>query len=112
MKQSGIADKQQRERDEWRKGVGGIVKEVDASASTISIANAMIASGKPIVIHVSPETSILRYAPDSVKFDGAKPGTFDHVKPGDQVRARGTTGADGTEFPAPAMIYDGFLGLA
>ena len=63
MKQSDIADKQQRERDEWRKGVGGIVKEVDAAANTISIANAMVASGKPIVIHVSSETTIRRYAP-------------------------------------------------
>ena len=112
MKQSDIADKQQRERDEWRKGVGGIVKEVDASASTISIANAMIASGKPIVIHVSPETSIRRYAPDSVKFDDAKPGTFDQIKPGDQVRARGTTGADGTEFTAQAIISGAFRDIA
>jgi hypothetical protein len=112
MKQSDIADKQQRERDEWRKGVGGIVKEVDASASTISIANAMIASGKPIVIHVSPETSIRRYAPDSVKFDDAKPGTFDQIKPGDQVRARGTTGANGTEFTAQAIISGAFRDIA
>lgn len=112
MKQSDIADKQQRERDEWRKGVGGIVKEVDASSSTISIANAMFASGKPIVIHVSPETSIRRYAPDSVKFDDAKPGTFDQIKPGDQVRARGTKGADGTEFTAQAIISGAFRDIA
>jgi len=112
MKQSDIADKQQRERDEWRKGVGGIVKEVDASASTISIANAMIASGKPIVIHVSLETSIRRYAPDSVKFDDAKPGTFDQIKPDDQVRARGTKSADGTEFTAQAIISGAFRDIA
>src|SRR5260221_8423689 len=55
MKQSDIADKQQRERDEWRKGVGGIVKEVSAAANTITIANAMVASGKPILIHISAE---------------------------------------------------------
>jgi len=112
MKQSDIADKQQRERDEWRKGVGGIVKEVDAAASTISIANAMVASGKPIVIHVSSETTIRRYAPDSVKFDDAKPGTLDQIKPGDQVRARGTKNADGAEFTAQAIVSGAFRDIA
>jgi hypothetical protein len=112
MKLSDIVDKQQRERDEWRKGVGGIVKEVDAAANTISIANAMVASGKPIVIHVSSETTIRRYAPDSVKFDDAKPGALDQIKPGDQVRARGNKNADGTEFTAQAIVSGAFRDIA
>ncbi len=58
MKQSDLAAKQQQERDEWRKGVGGIVKAVDPAANTITINNAMIAADKPIVIHLSPQTHI------------------------------------------------------
>lgn len=112
MKQGDIADKQQRERDEWRRGVGGIVKEVDAAADTITIANAMIASGKPIVVHISPETTIRRYAPDSVKFDDAKPGSLDQIKPGNQLRARGTKNADGTEFTAQAVVSGAFRDIA
>jgi hypothetical protein len=112
MKQSDIADKQQRERDEWRKGVGGIVKEVDASANTITISNAMVASGKSIIIHTSPETAIRRYAPDSVKFDDAKPGTLDQIKPGNQLRARGTKNADGSEFTAQAIVSGTFRDIA
>src|SRR6266851_5889652 len=49
MKQSDLAARQQQERDEWRKGVGGIVKGVDATANTITIT----ASGKPVLIHIS-----------------------------------------------------------
>jgi hypothetical protein len=112
MKQSDIADKQQHERDEWRKGVGGIVKDVDAAANTISVANAMVASGKPILIHISPETTLRRYAPDSVKFDDAKPGTLDQIQPGDQLRARGTKNADGTEFTAQAIVSGAFRDIA
>src|SRR6266851_2349022 len=108
MKQSDIADKQQRERDEWRKGVGGIVKEVDATANTITIT----ASGKPIIIHLSAETTIRRYAPDSVKFDDAKPGALDEIKPGNQLRARGTKNADGTEFTAQAIVSGAFRDIA
>ena len=112
MKQGDIADKQQRERDEWRKGVGGIVKEVNAAANTISIGNAMVASGKPILIHVSSETTIRRYSPDSVKFDDAKPGFLHQIKPGDQLRARGTKNADGTEFAALAIVSGTFRDVA
>ena len=112
MKQSDIADKQQRERDEWRKGVGGIVKEVDAAANTITVTNAMTASGKPIILHTSPETAIRRYAPDSVKFDDAKPGTLDQIKSGDQLRARGIKNADGSEFTAQAIVSGTFRDIA
>jgi co-chaperonin GroES (HSP10) len=112
MKQSDIAAKQQQERDEWGKGIGGIVKQVDAAANTITINNAMIAAGKPIIIHLSPATTIRRYAPDSVKFDDARPGTLDQIKPGNQLRARGTKNDDGTEFTAQGIITGAFRDIA
>jgi hypothetical protein len=112
MKQSDIAEKQQRERDEWRKGVGGIVKGMDVAANTVTIANAMVASGKPIVIHISAQTEVRRRAPDSVKFDDAKPGTLDQIKPGDSLQARGTKNADGTEFTAQAIVSGTFRDIA
>ena len=112
MKQTDIAAKQQQERDEWRKGVGGIVKQVDPAANTITINNAMLAAGKPIVIHISPATTIRRYAPDSVKFDDAKPSTLDQIQPGNQLRARGTKNDDGTEFTAQAIISGAFRDIA
>jgi hypothetical protein len=108
MKKTDIAQRQQGERDEWRRGLGGIVKEVNAATGTITVANSLAASGKPIVVHVSPQTVIRRYSPDSVKFDDAKPGTLDEIKPGDQVRARGTKNADGTEFTAQAIVSGTF----
>ncbi len=112
MKKSDIADRQQHERDEWRKGVGGIVKEVNAAANSITVANAMVVSGKPIVIHISPETVIRRYAPDSVKFDDAQPGTLDQIKPGDQIRARGSKNGDEAEFTAQAIVSGTFRDIA
>lgn len=112
MKQSDIADKQQQEREEWRRGVGGIVKEVNAPAGTITIANALVSSGKPIVIRVSSSATVRRYSPDSVKFDDAKPGTLDQIKPGDQLRARGQKNDDGTEFTAQAIVTGTFREIA
>jgi hypothetical protein len=112
MKQSDIAQRQQSERDEWRRGVGGIVKEVNAPAGTIAVANSLLAGGKPVIVHVAPATEIKRYSPDSVKFDDAKPGTLDQIKPGDQLRARGTKNADGTEFTAQAIVSGSFKDMA
>ena len=112
MTQGDIADRRQQEREEWRKGVGGIVKEANASAGTITIANALVVSGKPIVIHVSPATSIRRYSPDSVNFDEAKPGTLDQIKQGDQLRARGTKNGDASEFTAQAIVSGTFRNIA
>ncbi|HEY4660929.1 MAG TPA: hypothetical protein VIG91_05455 [Terriglobales bacterium] len=112
MKQTDIAQKQQQERDEWRKGTGGIVKEVNPTAGTITVANSLASSGKPIVVHVSSTTSIKRYSPDSVNFDDAKPSTLNEVKPGDQIRARGTKSDDGSEFTAQAVVSGTFRNIA
>jgi hypothetical protein len=112
MKQTDIAQKQQQERDEWRKGTGGIVKEVNPPAGTITVANSLASSGKPIVVHVSSTTSIKRYSPDSVNFDDAKPSTLNEVKPGDQIRARGTKSDDGSEFTAQALVSGTFRNIA
>jgi hypothetical protein len=108
MKQSDIADKQQQEREEWRRGVGGIVKAVDLAANTITIT----AAGKPVLIHLSADTNLRRNAPDSAKFDDAKPGTLDQIKPGDQLQARGAKNADGTEFTAQAIVSGAFRSIA
>lgn len=112
ISKSDIAQKQQQERDEWRKGVGGIVKSIDPAAGTIVLSNSLLASGKPITVHVSPQTQLMRYAPDSVKFDDAKPGTIDQINPGDQLRARGAKSADGTEFTAQAIVSGSFREIA
>jgi hypothetical protein len=112
MSKTDIAQRQQQERDEWRKGVGGIVKSVDSSDGTVTLANSLLASGKSIVVHVAQDTSVRRYAPDSVKFDDAKPGTLDQIKAGDQLRARGTKNADGTEFTAQAIVSGSFREIA
>ena len=112
MSKGDIAQRQLTERDEWRRGAGGIVKQVDAGAGTIIIANSLAASGKPITVHLSSQTAIHRYAPDSIKFDDAKPGTLDQIKPGDQLRARGTKNPDGTDFTAQAIVSGSFRDIA
>jgi Domain of unknown function (DUF5666) len=109
MKQTDIAQKQQQEREEWQKrGVGGIVKSVDAADGTIVVT----AGTRTYTIHTTPKTIVRRYAPDSVKFDDAKVSTLDQIKPGDQLRARGDRNADGTEVTADEVVAGSFRNIA
>ncbi len=112
MKKADITGKQAQDREEWQKhGAGGVVKEIDAATQTIKISTGGLAAEK-LTIHVSKNTTIRRYAPDSVKFDDAKPGTLDQIHNGDQLRARGTRSADGSELAADEIVSGTFRNIA
>jgi hypothetical protein len=113
MKAGDISAKQQQERDDWQKrGIGGVVTAVDAGTGNITVSISTLAGTKTATVHVAKETVIRRYAPDSVKFDDAKPGTLDQIKAGDQLRARGTKNADGTELAAEEIVSGTFRNVA
>jgi hypothetical protein len=107
-----LARKHEAERADWQRGVGGLVSSVDPATSTITISTAALGTLKKVAIHVSKDTILRRYAPDSVRFDDAKPAPLDQVKPGDQLRARGTRSEDGSEFTAEEIVSGSFRNIA
>ena len=112
MTKADVAAKQERDREDWQKrGVGGVVKTVDTGTGTITISTGALGSNT-LAVHVSSETIIRRYALDSVKFDDAKPGTLDQIKPGDQLRVRGTKNTDGNELAAEEIVSGTFRNVA
>jgi Domain of unknown function (DUF5666) len=113
MKSADIATKQQHERDEWqRHGVGGLVTAIDAASGMITISTNAQGAGKEVKIQVAKQTLLRRYAPNSVKFDDAKPAPIDQIKVGDQLRARGSRNADGTELAADEVVSGTFRNIA
>ncbi|MGC2831808.1 MAG: DUF5666 domain-containing protein [Candidatus Acidiferrum sp.] len=113
MKHEDIAAKQAHEREEWqRHGAGGLVSAVDAASGTIKISTNATGAAKEVTIQVSKQTILRRYAPNSVKFDDAKPAPIDQIKVGDQLRARGTRSADGTELAADEVVSGTFRNIA
>lgn len=111
MSKEDIAAKQEADRAAWQRGVGGLVSAVDPAASTITITTGVGGATKKVLIHVSKQTDLRRYSPDSVKFDESKPATLDQIKPGDQLRARGTRNADATEFTADGIVAGSFRNI-
>ena len=113
MKGSDVAAKQQQEKDDWQKrGIGGLVSEVDPAAGTVTISVTTLAGSKKVLIQTNKKTVIRRYAPNSVKFDDAKASKLADIHPGDQVRARGNKNADGTEFAAEEIVSGNFRNIA
>ncbi len=113
MKSSDLEATREKERAEWQKsGVGGLVSAVDPASGAITISMTSFGGKKSVVVHTSKSTVIRRYAPGSVKFDDAKAGALDQIKPGDQLRARGTRSADGSEFTAKEVVSGAFRNIA
>jgi hypothetical protein len=113
MKKASIAEKRTHEREEWQKqGMSGLVSSVDASANSILITQQTMGEKKTVTVHLSKDTILRRYAPDSTKFDDAKPATLDQIKAGDQLRARGTRSADGSELTAAEVVCGTFRNIA
>jgi len=113
MKKADVASKQERDQQEWqRHGVGGLVSDVDPVAGTITISSQSLAGSRNVVIQASKTTIIRRYAADSVKFDDAKSSSLDQIKRGDQVRARGTRNADGSQLVADEIVSGDFRNIA
>lgn len=111
MKKADVAEKQQHDREEWQKnGVGGVVKSVDAATGNITLSTGTLAANT-MTVHVSKDTVIRRYAPDSVQFDEAKPGTLQQIQEGDQLRARGAKTADGKELAATEIVSGTFRSI-
>jgi hypothetical protein len=113
MKKGDIAQKQQKDLQDWqRRGIGGLVKAVDSTTGTITVSTMTAAGAKSVSVKTTPKTVIRRYAPDSVKFDDAKPGKLEEIKPGDQLRARGNKNEDGTELAADEVVSGSFRNIA
>lgn len=109
MTRSDLEAQHQQELEDWQKrGVDGPVKAVDPASGSVTIS----VRGKSVIMNTSKATVIRRYAPDSVKFDDAKPGTLTEIHPGDQLRARGERSPDGSELTAEEIVSGSFRNIA
>jgi hypothetical protein len=111
MSKADLAKKQEQDRAEWRKrGVSGIVASVNPSTQEITVSSRSL-MGQPsnVIIPVNEKVLMRRYPPDTIpKYSEAKPGKFEEVKVGDQLRALGDKSADGTHMAAEEVVFGTF----
>jgi hypothetical protein len=105
-----IAAKQEAERAEWRRrGIVGVVSAVNPQTKEITIQTRGAQGVQPVVVAAGgANVKLTRYAPDSIKFSDRKPSTFEEVKVGDQLRAKGDRSEDGTHFTPDEIVTGTF----
>jgi Domain of unknown function (DUF5666) len=110
---SDLEARHEQERQDWQKrGFGGLVSAVDPATGTVTISVTSLGGKKDIAVQTSKSTVFRRYAPDSVKFDDAKPSTLQEIRPGDQLRARGDRSPDGSDLKAEEVVTGSFRNVA
>jgi hypothetical protein len=113
MKKADLAETHAHEREEWQKhGVGGLVSAVDPATAAITINTSALGAKDILIVHISKDSILRRYAPGSVKFDEATPAPLDQIKVGDQLRARGARSADNSELVADEVVSGSFRNIA
>lgn len=117
MTKSDVASARESERLDWqRRGIRGTVQSVNPDAKEVAILAPAIPptagnTTRLVTVSLGSDAVLLRYAPDSVKFSDAKPGTFQQIKFGDQLRALGTKSEDGSRFTAEKLVSGTFRTL-
>jgi Domain of unknown function (DUF5666) len=113
MKKADLAARRAHEQSEWqRNGIGGLVNAVDPEAGTITVSTSALGANKNVLVHVSKNTVLRRYAPGSVKFDDAAAAPINQIRAGDQLRARGQKSADGGELTADEVVSGSFRNIS
>jgi hypothetical protein len=108
MNKADLAQKQQREQEEWQRGIAGIVAAVDPSARAFTAT----AGDKKYKVASTDRTEYRRYAPDSAKYSDSKESTFAELKPGDQVRVLGNKDDAALTVSAERVVYGTFARVA
>jgi hypothetical protein len=108
-----LAQKQERDREEWRRrGLVGVVSALNPETKEITLQLRSFAGQQTITVAAGGEKiKFRRYAPDSVRFNDARPSSLGEIKVGDQLRAKGDRTGDGTRFTAEEIVTGTFRSI-
>lgn len=109
MSKAEITLKRERDRAEWlRRGIVGVVAAINPASREITLRMQAAEGNQSVVITPADGVRFRRYAPDSVNFSDARPGSFEDLKVGDQLRALGEKSSDGASYKAEEVVSGTF----
>ena len=113
MTKADIEQKHAKETAEWRaRGIAGKITAINPDAKQITVQMSGLMGTTSIALTPKDKAAFLHYAPDSVRFDEARPSSFAEAKVGDQLRAIGDKSTDGTTFSAEKVLIGSFQTVA
>jgi len=108
MPAAEVAKKREHDLDDWkRRGIGGIVREVNAASGEIALELRGTGAGTRVPIQTT-NASFRRYVAGSLRFEDARASKLDEVHVGDQLRALGDKNTDAKTFVAEQIISGAF----
>jgi hypothetical protein len=110
MSRGDVAQKQERERAEWRRrGIAGVIKALDPTTGQITVETRSLAGSRTVLVATADRhASFRRYAPESVRFGDAVPSRFEELQVGDQLRVLGDRTPDGAKLLAEQVVSGAF----
>jgi hypothetical protein len=112
MTKADIAKKQEHDQSEWKtRSITGVIAAIAQGSSTFT-ARVHTAQGEKTVMVEAGKAEIRRYAPDSVRFQDARPGSFPELSVGDHVRVLGDKTADSNSIKAEVIVSGKFRTVA
>ncbi len=113
LTKSDIAQKNTKEREEWKtRGISGQIKAINPTTKEITVSVRSIIGSKNVMVTPKDQARILRYAPDSVDYNQAVASSFSEIKVGDSLRALGDKNTDGSTLSAEKIISGAFQTIA
>ena len=113
MKQVDVSAKQKQDEADWQQhGSGGLVTAVDAVRGTITLSSGGLGQSRSVLVRTTKDTILRRYAPNSTKFNEARPAPLDQIKAGDQLLARGEFSKDRSSLNAEEVVSGTFRNIA
>ncbi|HYK91081.1 MAG TPA: hypothetical protein VE398_20075 [Acidobacteriota bacterium] len=89
-----------------------MITALNFESREITISRPALAGSKPIVIELTPDAVLRRYAPNSVKFSDAQNCRFEDLKTGDQIKALGDFNEDQSRYSAKELVSGAFRNIA
>lgn len=109
VSRQALDSRRDREREDWRRrSINGRITALNPAAKEVTVSVRSREGAQDVVVPVSDSVKLLRYAPDSVRREDARPSSFADLKVGDQLRALGERSADGTRFTPEEIISGAF----
>ncbi|HJZ79142.1 MAG TPA: hypothetical protein VKD91_02320 [Pyrinomonadaceae bacterium] len=102
-----VEKKRAHDLEEWRRrGIGGIVREVNAQSGEINLELRSAVPG-PMIVSTG-KAAFHRYVPGSLRFEDAEASRLADIKVGDQLKALGDRSADNRRFDAEEIVSGAF----
>jgi len=109
MLKTDIERDRERQGHDWQaRGIAGIVMALNPNTGEITLRARARDGVRTLIVTTTEAVRFRRYAPDSIKFSDALPGSFSDLKVNDQLRALGTRSADGTRIIAEQIVSGSF----